>query len=139
LKQRTFRLTKEETALGIDSVLEQQISAAADGSDAVGVWGELRAASSPDDVKKLVHGVLARVEKGTGLRADDLQVYDNLNAFSLNGHPELIRALADQPEVISLKSTAKGPFSFDSVETTKAEAETVRRHVLHRDGIGKRN
>lgn len=127
------------TALHVDSVLEEQIKAAAAGGPCVGVWGTLampvgKKSLSPAEVDELARRVVARVEKALGRRAESFHVYENLNSFSLDAPPELIRALAAQPEVASLNPTKNELFAFEPIETTPAEAEAVRRHNARRGG-----
>jgi len=117
--------------LRIDSALERQIATAEQASQTVPVWATVaipvgKKTLSPKDVGELARRVVERVEKATGSRAEELEIYENLNAFSVNGTPELIRALARQPEIAAIRSTAKGSFSFAPVPTTPSEANAVR-------------
>lgn len=123
----------------VDSVLDEQIKAAAAGAPRVGAWGTLaipvgKRSLSPAEVDELARRVVARVERAIGRRAESFRVYENLNSFSLDASPELIRALAAQPEVASLNPTKNESFAFEPIETTPAEAEVVRRHKARRGG-----
>lgn len=122
----------------IDPVLEEQLAEADASSKPVGVWGTLglpdgNDSLSQDQVTELARGIVARAEQATGEQAIAVQVYENLNAFSLDGPPELIRTIARQPEVLSLGAARqKESLAIEPAPTTPQEAMNARRGFRRR-------
>lgn len=125
----------------IDPALEEQLAEADASSKSLAVWGTLQTPLgkrdlSPTDVGELAHRIVARAEEATGDRAKAVQVYENLNTFSLDATPRLIRNLAMQPEVASLGAALrKESMAIEPVPTTpeeKAKVRAVRRRHSRR-------
>ena len=119
----------------IDQRLEQQLSEAAAKSAHVGVWGTLalpvgKRTLTPADVVALTHRIVRRAEQASGHEAKSVQVYENLNTFSLDGPPALIRTIAAQPEVVSLRpAQLKESLAIEPVPTTPKEAAKARNRI----------
>jgi hypothetical protein len=122
----------------IDPVLEEQLAEAETSSTPVGVWGTLGLPAgskslSPNEVEELARRIVARAEQATGEHASAVQVYENLNTFSLDGPPELIRTIARQPEVVSIGAARrKESMVIEAVPTTPAEEAKARRRGRNR-------
>ena len=118
----------------INSALEKQLAEAKKNSATVGVWGTLDGERVvPSEMVELARRIIARAEGMTGRHASAVQIYENLNSFSLDGDPDLIRTIAQQPEVLSLAAAARNEsFVIEPVPTTPAEAAGARRRGRRR-------
>jgi hypothetical protein len=94
----------------IDPTLEEQIVAAEGVSQPVSVWGILsepgKRLLTPSETEELAKRVVTRAEEACRDQAASVQVYGNLNAFTLDGSAALIRSLAAQPEIRAIHSAA---------------------------------
>jgi hypothetical protein len=115
----------------IDPELQAQL--AASGTKRLTAWGTLAAPAGTKDVtagdlRDLVTRVVKRCEAATGTRAESVRVFENLNSFAVDAPPDLIGALAQQPELLSLNATGKSGFTIEPEPTTPSEKAEVRRH-----------
>jgi hypothetical protein len=94
----------------INPTLEQHLAAAEDAAESVSVWGILslpgKRILTPSETEELAQRVVKSAEEASHDRAASVQVYSNINAFTLYGSAALIRSLAAQPEIRAIHSTA---------------------------------
>jgi hypothetical protein len=106
----------------IDPTLEEYLAAAEGGSGSVSVWGILgvpgKRVLTPSETEELAQRVVKSAEEASHDRAVSVQVYGNLNAFSLDGSAALVRSLAAQPEIHAIRSAAN-----EVAETTLASSD----------------
>jgi hypothetical protein len=94
----------------IDPTLEEDLVAAEGGSLPVSVWGILsepgKRLLTPSETEEIAKRVVSRAEAASRDQAASVQVYGNLNAFTLDGSAALVRSLAAQPEIRAIHSAA---------------------------------
>jgi len=98
----------------IDPQLEEELNKAeADSAQQIGVWAtvgtkEGRPTLAPAEVTDLARAMIERAESRSGHRAAAVKVHENLNTFTLDAPAKLIRELAQEPQVLQLRSVRRG-------------------------------
>lgn len=117
----------------IDPQLEEELSKSeADSAQQIGVWAtvgtkEGHPTLAPAEVTDLARALIERAESRSGHRADAVKVHENLNTFTLNAPAKLIRELAQEPQVLQLRSVRSGEsMAIKPEASTPSDVAAVR-------------
>lgn len=94
-----------------DPELIRQIDSAAAANDPIQAVFSLdlpiRKLADPKQVEETATQVLSRIERESGLKPKELNIFRNLGSFAVSANPSLIRKLIDAPEIASAIANKK--------------------------------
>jgi hypothetical protein len=122
-----------------------ETAASAERVEAVFILGRSKGALlPPEEVERVAHQVLDRVEREAGSKAMDVHVFKHMGSFVVAGKPSLLRLLLDQPEIeagianrqpgsVDLLGLAHEPNAGSTTQTPPRSPESLSGE-LHADG-----
>lgn len=118
--------------MALDSFLLNQIATAAAKRKPLDVVVYLRSpvglkTLTSEDAETLAQRVLQRTEQSVGESPTHFTIFENLNALSVGASPAFIKHLANQPEVLTVKTSQPSEsFAFEPRKTPTAHGARKR-------------